>query len=721
MKKYIFSIFIVVTTSTVFAQQDTTSKRIGDTLMLKNIEVLALRADDKMPFTKTDLSHKQIQENNLGYDLPYLLDLTPSVVANSDAGNGVGYTNMSIRGTDATRINVTLNGIPFNDAESQGTFFVDMPDIGSSAGSVQIQRGVGTSSNGAGAFGATINLSTNEVNMKKYLELKNNYGSFNTWRNTIRAGTGLLKKHFTIDARLSNVTSDGYIERATSNLKSGLLSAAYLSEKTSLRFNVITGKEITYQAWNGVPEGMLETNRRYNSSGTDKPGEPYKDEKDNYRQTHYQLFWNQKASPNLNFSIAGFLTRGIGYYENYKGSQKFSKYFLPDYDNGTEVIKKTDMIIRAWLDNYFYGSVYSAQYAKGKTNLTFGGAATFYDGGHYSDIIWAQVGVPENYRYYNAPAFKKDFNFYAKWMQTIGGGFTTFVDLQQRFTDYEINGYKGHPDIYIHKKYSFLNPKAGISFFKKGYQAYLSFSVAAKEPNRDDFEAGENQVPRPEKLFDWEAGFSVKQEEWMAGVNFYYMDYKDQLVNTGKINDVGAYTRTNAEKSYRAGIELQAGVKPLSWLDISANATISKNKIKSFTEFIDDYDNGGQIENHYTNTDISFSPNTIAAGVIQIRPVKHAEIRLISKYVGSQFLDNTSHSDRMLKAWFVQNVRLGYTFSKGALREAELMFQVNNIFNRMYESNGYTFNYITGGQLIVENFYFPMAGTNVMAGVNVKF
>ncbi|MCW5914491.1 MAG: TonB-dependent receptor plug domain-containing protein [Chitinophagaceae bacterium] len=721
MKKYLLLFLLSANGFNAIGQKDTLTLKKGDTLLLDNIEVMAIRADDKMPFAKTNLSRKQIQANNLGYDLPFLLELTPSVVAHSDAGNGVGYTNLSIRGTDATRINVTLNGIPFNDAESQGTFFVDMPDIGSSAGSVQIQRGVGTSSNGAGAFGATINLSTNEVNTKRYLELNNNYGSFNTWKNTIRAGSGLFKKHFTLDARLSRISSDGYIERAASNLKSGLISAAYLSERNSLRFNFITGSEITYQAWNGVPEEMLKTNRRYNAAGTDKPGSPYADENDNYVQSHYQLFWNHKMHHNLSWSIAGFLTRGKGYYENYKGSQKYSKYFLPDYYDGSQVVKKTDMIIRAWLDNYFYGSVFSLQYEKGKTRFTFGGAGTFYDGGHYSDIIWAQQGVPDNYRYYNAPAFKKDFNLYAKWMQSFGNGFTTFLDLQQRMADYEINGYKGHPDIYVHKKYTFLNPKAGISFFKNGYQAYASFSVAAKEPNRDDFEAGASQIPRPERLLDWESGFSVTKKKWMAGVNFYYMDYRDQLVNTGKINDVGAYTRTNADKSFRAGAELQAGIRLLTWLEISGNATLSANKIKSFTEYVDDYDNGGQIQNQYTNTDISFSPNTIASGVVQIRPFRHAEIRLISKYVGSQYLDNTSQADRMLKSYFVQHARVGYTFAGSIFKEAELMCQVNNIFNSMYEPNGYSFNYISGGKLVVENYYFPMAGTNFMLGLNVKF
>lgn len=720
MKK-ILSVASFLMLAWVSNAQDTTKTKLQDTLLLDNIEITSLRAADKAPFAKTDISRKQIEEDNLGYDLPFLLDQSPSVVANSDAGNGIGYTNLRIRGTDATRINVTLNGIPYNDPESQGTFFVDMPDIASSLNSVQVQRGVGTSSNGAGAFGASINLSTNEANKEKYLELNNNYGSYNTWKNTLKAGTGLIKNHFTLDARFSNITSDGYIDRAFSDLKSWFASAAYFSSKASLRFNYISGKEKTYQAWNGVPESLLKTDRTYNSAGTDKPGTPYDNETDNYVQSHYQLFWNQKLSNNLSFNVAAFLTRGKGYYENYKGSQKYSKYGLPDFIEGADTIRKTDIILQQWLDNYFYGSVFSAQYAKAGTHLTVGGSYTQYDGGHYNIVTWADKGFPNDYKYYNAPAFKNDFNIYFKWMQSFGDGFTSFIDIQQRLVGYEINGYKGHPDIYINQHFSFLNPKAGFSYFKNGYHAYLSFSMAAKEPNRDDFEADPAHLPKPEKLFDWEAGFSRTEKYYSAGVNFYYMDYKDQLVNTGKINDVGAYTRTNAPKSFRAGVELYGTIRPAGWFHADANIAFSKNKIKDFTEYIDDYDLGGQKQNHYSNTDISFSPNTVASVNLSFIPVKNGEITMISKYVGKQFLDNTSNTGRMIPAYYVQNARMSYTFSKKMLKEVKLFFQVNNLFNNLYVSNGYTYNYISDGSLVVENFYFPMAPLNVMGGVNIRF
>jgi iron complex outermembrane receptor protein len=720
MKKIFFAIASASLSFLVNAQ-DTSVRQLSDTLMLNNIEVTSIRAADKAPFTKINLNKEQISKVNLGQDLPFILNQTPSVVVNSDAGNGVGYTGIHIRGTDASRINVTLNGIPYNDAESQGTYFVDLPDVSSSLNSIQIQRGVGTSSNGAGAFGATINLSTNEVNKEKYMELNNSFGSFNTWKSTLKAGTGLLANHFLIDARLSRISSDGYIDRATSDLKSLYFSAAYINEKSSLRFNILSGKEKTYQAWNGIPESYLDNDRTYNSSGTEKTGAPYVNETDNYTQTHYQLFFNHKINTALGFNVAAFLTRGKGYYENYKADEAFADYALPEIINGTDTISTTDLVKRLWLDNYFYGSIFSLQYHKNKTQFTFGGGWTEYDGRHYDVVTWAQQGFPDNYTYFNAPAKKNDFNLYAKLMQSFGSGFTGFLDMQGRFVRYMINGFKDHPDIFIDKKYSFFNPKAGISFNRNNYQAYLSFSVAAKEPNRDDFEAGINQIPKPEILYDAELGMEKKNGLFNYGATFYYMNYHNQLVNTGKINDVGAYTRTNAPESYRAGIELQAGAGLAKWMNVAGNISFSSNKIRDFTEYVDDYDNGVQKENMYHNTDISFSPNTIASAGINFIPVKNGEINFQSKYVGRQFLDNTSQVSRSIDPYFVENIKCSYTLLKKVGKEVNFVFQVNNVFNKMYESNGYTFNYISDGRFTVENYYFPMAGINFMAAINIKF
>jgi len=720
MKKIIFTTTLL---SFYFftAAQDTTRHKLTDTLMLENIEVTSIRATDKAPFTKTNISKAEIEKNNLGQDLPFVLNQLPSVVVNSDAGNGVGYTGISIRGSDASRVNVTLNGIPYNDAESQGTFFVDIPDISSSLSSIQVQRGVGTSSNGAGAFGATINLSTNEVNKEKYVELNNTYGSFNTWKNTIKAGTGLLGNHFTIDARASLISSDGYIDRANSNLKSFFISAAYINKNSSIRFNILSGKEKTYQAWYGVPENYLDSDRTYNPAGTEKPGSPYSNETDNYTQTHYQLFYDKKINTNLSFNTAIFLSRGKGYYEEYRAGQLYSDYGLPDYINGTDTTTSTNLIRRLWLDNYFYGGIFSLQFQQNNTHITFGGGWDEYDGKHYDVVTWAQQGFPNNYVYANLPANKRDLNLYGKLLQNLGSGFSGFIDIQGRFVNYDIKGFESNPEIRINKNYTFFNPKVGISFNKNNFQAYASYSIGAKEPNRDDFEAGQNELPKPEILYDMELGAERRNTEFTYGATLYYMNYHNQLVSTGKINDVGAYTRTNAPESYRLGVELQAGERFTKWLNASGNISFSKNKIKNFTEYVDDYDNGGQIRNQYHNTNISFSPGEVAAAMLNIIPVANSEISFQSKYVGRQFLDNTSHISRSIDPYYVQNLKLSYRLStKKPFKAVDFIFKVNNVFNKKYESNGYTYNYFYGGELAVENYYFPMAGTNFLAAINIK-
>ena len=719
MKNAFFTIITFILFVSVCNGQD---KDFRDTLTLDNIEISSIRASEKAPFTKMNLSKEQIERVNLGRDLPFILNQTPSVIVNSDAGNGIGYTGIRIRGSDASRINVTLNGIPYNDAESQGTFFVDMPDIASSLNSIQVQRGVGTSSNGAGAFGATINLSTNEINKDKYFEINNSVGSFNTFKNTFKAGSGLLKNHFLFDGRFSKISSDGYIDRASSDLKSYYLSGVYMNDKTTLRLNIIGGDEMTYQAWNGIPESYLHTNRTYNISGTEKPGEPYANETDNFIQTHYQLFYNKKLTTQLGFNAAIYLTRGKGYYEEYRAGQKYKSYGLPDVNIGNEVIKRTDVVRQKWLDNYLYGSILSLQYQKSRTQITIGGGWNQYDGGHYGIVKWADKGgFPVDYKYYDNPATKNDLNVYGKVQHTIGAGFTAFVDVQGRFLNYEINGFKSNPDIYLNKKYQFFNPKAGISFTKNNYQVYGSLSIASHEPNRDDFEAGINQVPVQEKLFDWEIGIGKKRSDITYGATFYYMNYHNQLINTGKINDVGAYTRTNTPLSYRAGIELQGASIITKWFNASGNISFSKNKIKDFTEYIDDYDNGGQKENLFTNTDISFSPNTVAAASLNFVPFLNSEIGLQSKFVSQQFLDNTSDNERAIPSYFVQSLNLKYSLKRGWVKNVDFILQVNNLFDKKYVANGYGYNYISSGELTVGNSYFPMAGINFMGAVNIKF
>lgn len=712
MKRIAIPIISLLLCHKMTAQQDPVNDSFYS---LSPVEVKAIRAGENAPFTKTNLSKKEIVKANLGQDIPFLLNQTPSVVINSDAGNGIGYTGIRLRGTDATRINVTLNGIPYNDAESQGTFFVDLPDFTSSTGSIQVQRGVGTSSNGAGAFGGSINFSTNEVNKNPYAELNNSYGSFNTWKNTVKAGSGLLGDHFTTDIRLSRISSDGYIGRAKSDLRSFYLSTAYFGKTNSLRFNIFSGKEKTYQAWYGISEADLKAgNRTINYAGTEKPGEPYDNETDNYTQTHYQLFFNQELSKNINFNTAFFYTKGNGFYEQYKADEAYSNYNLPTTGN-------SDFIRQLWLDNDYYGNIFSLQYKDDKSQATLGGAITKYDGHHFGEITWASNGLPTpTHRWYDHEADKNDLTLYLKEQYAIHTNWNLFGDIQYRHVKYTIDGFRGNPVLQVNNQFDFINPKAGISYNNNGWKGYISYSIANKEPNRDDFEAGTTQQPKAEKLGDAELGIERVTNKYNLSAAFYYMHYKDQLVLTGKINDVGAYTRTNIPESYRAGIELQAGIKPVPWFNASANLTVSKNKVRDFAEFIDDYDNGGQKLNTYNSTDIAYSPNIVGAASLNFLPAPAFEINLLSKYVGDQYLDNTQNKSRRLNAFYVQDVRVIYTFKNKWLKELNIVGQVNNIFGKKYEPNGYTYSYIYGGEQTTENYYFPMAGRNFMAGVNIK-
>jgi iron complex outermembrane receptor protein len=697
------------TTLNIFLDESTAS--------LEPLEIRSVRASDKAPFTKTNISKEDIAKVNLGQDIPILLNQTPSVTTTTDAGNGVGYTGIRIRGTDATRINVTLNGIPFNDAESMGTYFVDLPDFVSSASSIQIQRGVGTSTNGSGAFGATINISTNEINKKAYAEADNSFGSFNTWKNTIKLGTGLLANHFTIDARLSRIVSDGYIDRASSNLKSFYTSASYIGSKNSLRLNIFSGKEKTYQAWYGIPYDSLLTNRRYNPAGTEKPGTPYANETDNYWQTHYQLFYDHDFNSNWKFNTALFLVRGKGYYEEYKAQQSLSDYGLDD----TAV---TDLVRQLWLDNYFYGQILSLQYKTEKDEVTIGGSWSKYDGKHYGKLVWSEVKIPNDYEYYNYPATKTDENVYVKWMHNINSKWNSFADVQYRHVMHDMQGFEDNPDLFIKRDFNFFNPKAGISYNYKGWNAYFSYAMAHKEPNRDDFEASLQQQPNAETLHDFEAAVEKKTNKYDLSATLYYMLYKDQLVLNGKINDVGDYTRINVPNSYRAGVELQAGVAINSWLNINGNTTFSSNKIRSFTEYLDEYDAdnnyiGQQTVNH-TNTDISFSPDVIAAGTITFIPLKDMQLNFVSKYVGKQYLDNAQNENRALSPYFTENIRLNYSLYKKLFDRIDLIVEVNNIFNKMYCPNAYTYPYVYDNSVVNDNYYYPAAGTNFMVGLNIR-
>ena len=686
--------------------------------LMPSIEIQGVRAGQNYPFTQTMIYKNSITKNNLGQDIPFIMNQVPGAVINSDAGNGVGYTGIRIRGTDASRINFTINGIAYNDAESQGVFLVNMPDLLSSTNNIQIQRGVGTSTNGTGAFGASVNILTNEVQQKAYSEINNSVGSFQTFKNTFKAGTGLINNRYSFDVRLSSITSNGFIERANSNLKAFYVSAASIKENSSLRFNIISGKEKTYQAWYGVSEEQLAINPRYNEAGQRSGNTPYDNETDNYWQTHYQLFYNKKINANWNLNSSAFTTTGRGFYEQYKEAQSFTDYGLKQPVINGSPVNETDLVRQLWLDNIFYGTNLSTQYKNQNREITLGGNISMYDGNHFGKIIWANLPIPKDYKWYDLKAQKNEQSMYGKWLEKMGD-FQFFGDIQMRNVQYNINGFRGNPALIIDQQWTFINPKTGIRYSKNNITTYLSYAKATKEPNRDDFEAGKSEIPRPEKLDDIEAGIQKTAKKYRIGLTLYYMNYKDQLILTGKINDVGAYTRTNIPKSFRSGIEFEGSYSFTKWLQFSNNLALSQNKIKSFTEYYDDYDNGGQKTNNYASTNIALSPSVVHHSTLTASIAKNTELKRITKYVSRQYLDNTSRKDRSLDPYFINDLQLNKSFISKSGNNISIIFQLNNLFNNLYTPNGYTYSYQYGGQVVNNNYFYPMARRNWMLALNI--
>lgn len=692
--------------------------------------VYGTRATDVTPTTFQNIKKEDIAKLNLGQDIPMLLNYTPSVVSFSDAGAGVGYTGLRIRGSDQTRINVTVNGIPLNDAESHGVFWVNMPDFASSVDNMQIQRGVGTSTNGAATFGASINIQTDTRQDEAYGEVDNSFGSFNTRRHTVKAGTGLINDRWAFDARLSQITSDGYIDRAFSDLRSFFVSGGYYGDKHMVKVNIFSGAEQTYQAWEGVPENLLETNRTFNRY-------TYDNQTDNYQQDHYQLIYTGELSPNWKANAALHYTYGRGYYEQFRPNDRLRNYGLSPVVIGDTSIPRMDIIRRRWLDNDFYGGVFSFNYTSddAKWDVVLGGGANRYDGDHFGEIIWMQFANDVNIRdrYYDNVAVKDDRNIYLKGTYEAIDGLFLFGDLQYRGVDYRFDGINNDQrDISGQVSYNFFNPKFGLTYqTTSGKSLYASYAVANREPVRRDFTDSPivDRAPQAENLQNIEAGIKTNKGNYSYNVNLYYMNYNNQLVLTGQLNDVGAYVRDNVADSYRAGIEIDGAYKISPKFTLGGNLALSRNKIAEFTEYLDDYSTAEffQEEITYSNTDIAFSPNAVASAILDYKVAKNFEVSLLNKYVGSQYMDNTMNENRKLDAFWTTDLRLNYALRPRFVNNMEFTLMVYNIFNRLYEPNGYTFSYFlpgegeTGRQLVTENFYYPMAGTNFLAGVKVRF
>lgn len=720
-------------------------------LMTDEVVVQATRATENTATTYKNLTKADIEKNNLGQDIPYLLDQTPGVVVSSDAGAGIGYTGMRIRGSDGQRTNVTINGIPLNDAESLGAFFINLPDFASSVDNVQIQRGVGTSTNGAGAFGASLNIQTNTLNKEAYAELDNSYGSYNTWKNTVRLGTGLIDEKFTFDGRLSRIESDGYIDRATSDLQSFFLSGAWYGKNSLLRANVFGGGEKTYQAWYGTPESrligdvdamnayagddgltdyelenLLYSDRRYNKY-------LYDNETDNYLQTHYQLLFSSALTNRLTLNTALHYTRGKGYYEQFRDDDDYQDYGLSPVEVGGAVLEATDLVRQRWLNNHFYGGTYSLVYKPAAhAEITWGGAYNQYKGMHYGDIVWSRYPLfstrdylgdgsdsfGTSYRYYDGGSLKKDFSTYVKASYNWDNLFL-FADVQYRHIDYRITGIDNDlRDITQSTAFDFLNPKVGITYhLSTATNFYASYAIANKEPIRSDFtDWPVGQSPKAEQLHDVELGYRTRSSRFNVGVNGYAMLYKNQLIPTGQLNDVGSTLRTNVEDSYRIGLEFDGRWMPVPWFSWGATAAYSQNKIKNFTEVV------GEVENFYKITDISFSPDWVISSELTFVPWKPVELALLSKYVSRQYLDNTASLERSIDGFFVNNLRIGYNTSLWKLKNLGVILLVNNLFSEKYSANGYTWGYyISETDRLSYNFYYPQATANFLLGLKLKF
>lgn len=712
------------------------------------VVVSATRADEKTPTAYEDINKSSIKSANDARNITSVIDQAVSVVTTSDAGTGIGNVGYRLRGTDETRINVTIDGVPLNDPESQGAWFVNLPDFASSVDNLQIQRGVGTSSNGAAAFGASMNFQTLKFQPNAYAEINEVAGSFNTFKHNINFGTGLLNNKFAIDGRLSKITSDGYVNRSSSDLNSSYLAGSYFGKKTMIKLMILTGKEKTDQSWDGIPSEILDTNRTFNGIGKyyDASGQVkyYNNETDNYSQNRYHLTFAHEFNSKLNISATAFYTRGFGYYEQYKDDAKYKNYGVESQIIGNDTLTRTDLIRRKYLDNHFYGITMAATYKPiEKLSVTLGGAANNYDGEHYGKVIWMQVAgmLPNEFDYYKGTGEKRDINVYAKANYQLFSKLNLWADIQVRNIEYKITGFDGDlRDVTQTHNWNFINPKGGISYdINKLQKVYASFAIANREPTRSALtDAVDSLRPTPETLNDLELGYHLSLKKLTVNTNFYYMDYKDQLVFTGEINDVGAAVMKNVKKSYRTGVEISAIWQPIAQLKWQANATFSQNKIKNYREFVDDWDTWGQRDSLIGKTNIAFSPDLIAASAITYTPIKMLELSLQSKFVSKQYIDNSSSNDifnrssgwgqrintssneRKLDAYLVNNFTLRYTLKPKLIKEISFFFSINNLLDEKYETNAWIYSYFEGGERKAYDGYFPQAGRNFLGGISVK-
>ena len=724
---------------TVSAQNDS-QKQVSDSLALislEEVQLIGIRANYNTPVTFTNITQKELAPRNLGQDIPILLNYLPAVVTTSDAGAGIGYTGIRVRGTDATRVNVTINGIPYNDSESQGTFWVNLPDFASSVEEIQLQRGVGTSTNGSAAFGASLNIKTSALTNTSFAEFSSSVGSFNSSKNSFQFSTGLLNEHFTLSGRLSQIKSDGYVDRSRSNLKSYFFQGTYQDENTLIKALLFGGHEITYQSWYGLDALTLQTDRRSNPAGAlfDQNGKPmgfYDNQVDDYTQDHFQLHWNEQLNPSWNFSLGLNYTYGRGFYEEYNdlwytqnisfGSETSYSY-LQIPQNSSNTVDATENISQKWLDNHYYVLTLGLNYQDENTTFNFGGLASRYLGDHFGVLLWGQqIGETlPNQRFYENQGIKTEGSAFFKLSQTLNESWSTFVDLQIRGINYEVSGLVAGPsDFQVSDQFLFLNPKAGLTYSLSNAQKfYFSYAKAQREPNRTDYENG---APKPEKLNDFELGWRIKKDRIQAQANVYWMDYQDQLVLTGALDAVGAPIRKNVGESRRIGLEVEAQWQVLDQFIWKPNVALSSNKNLDFY-----FERDGVLE-ALENTNLAYSPNVVIGNAFIYAPSTSFQVGLLSKYVGEQFMGNIDSANSLLNSYFVSDISAVWTWQPNTWFDSiQWSLLINNIFNEQYESNGYFYTYDDSwsnpGQIqtIEGAGYYPQAGINFLTGLKLQF
>jgi iron complex outermembrane receptor protein len=718
MKKGIY--FLLLISFNIYSQQITDTLQ-GTKQVLDEVIVQSVRVKYSSPISHSNISKSEMSSRNLGQDLPVLLNFLPSVVTTSDAGAGIGYTGIRIRGVSPQSTNITINGIPFNDPESHGTFWVNLPDFTSSIESLQVQRGVGTSTNGSGAFGASINILTDAISKNPYAEISNSIGSYNTLKHTVKFSTGQLNDSFELSGRLSKIDSDGYIDRAYSDLKSYFIQGAYIKGNTLIKALTFGGHEKTYQSWFGLSWDELQDNRRQNPY-------TYENEIDNYKQDHYQLHWNQKLNEKWSTNLGLNYTYGRGYFEQYREADSVDTYggiVDSDTDQNGNLTGTTDLIRRRWLDNNFYVLNASTNYNSSNLNLMFNTSYSTYSGDHFGEVIWARnfsKGSSIRDRYYNGNGKKTDFSLFAKGSLILNNAFEFYADFQLRNINYKTTGYTSDlVNMLLDESYSFFNPKFGLSYkLSPQSMVYGSYSRANREPSRSDFESNENI--KPEQLNDFEIGWRFRKDGLSLNINTYYMLYNEQLVLTGELDDVGSPIRTNSGSSYRMGIEAEARIKLSEFFLMNTNVTLSSNKNKQTLSKFD-----GKIVD-FGKTNISFSPDFIASNTIVFSPKDNLDISFLSKYVGKQYMGNIDADNSILDSYFVNDLNLNYKINPNkTFKEIIISGLINNILDKEYVSNGYYYTYddtwsVPGQTKTMDGAgYYPQATRNFLIGITLKF